>query len=134
MIYSDRRREKVFREENHSFERKILFLELNITFFQSVWLSWVILFRAPAKVNHPKGFTARFMANIWACFCLAFTASYTANLGLKKSLKEKVNSIDILAAFMITKEVYHDLTGLNDRRVRILISKECLDYVGMLDH
>jgi len=57
-------------------------LDLNITFFQSVWLSWVILFRASAKVNNPKGFTSKFMANIWACFCLAFTASYTANLGL----------------------------------------------------
>jgi len=57
-------------------------LDLNITFFQSVWLSWVILFRAPAKYNHPKGFTSKFMGNIWACFCLAFTASYTANLGL----------------------------------------------------
>jgi hypothetical protein len=57
-------------------------LDLNITFFQSVWLSWVILFRAPAKANLPKSFTSKFMTNIWACFCLAFTASYTANLGL----------------------------------------------------
>ncbi|CAF4269283.1 unnamed protein product [Rotaria socialis] len=75
--------------------------DLNITFFQSVWLSWVILFRAPAKVNNPKGFTSKFMANIWACFCLAFTASYTANL----------------AAFMITKDVYFDLSGITDHRI-----------------
>ena len=57
-------------------------LEISLTFFQSVWLSWVVLFRAPAKVNNPKSFTSKFMTNIWACFCLAFTASYTANLGL----------------------------------------------------
>ncbi|CAF1490209.1 unnamed protein product [Adineta steineri] len=75
--------------------------KLNVTFFQSVWLSWVILFRAPAKVNNPKSFTSKFMANIWACFCLAFTASYTANL----------------AAFMITKEEYFDLSGINDIRL-----------------
>lgn len=76
-------------------------LEIDLTFFQSVWLSWVILFRAPAKVNNPKSFTSKFMTNIWACFCLAFTASYTANL----------------AAFMITKDVYFDLTGITDSRV-----------------
>ncbi|CAF4634716.1 unnamed protein product [Rotaria sp. Silwood1] len=75
--------------------------DLNITFFQSVWLSWVILFRAPAKVNNPKGFTSKFMANIWACFCLAFTASYTANL----------------AAFMITKDDYFRLSGITDHRI-----------------
>ncbi|CAF0764536.1 unnamed protein product [Rotaria sordida] len=75
--------------------------DLNITFFQSVWLSWVILFRAPAKVNNPKGFTSKFMANVWACFCLAFTASYTANL----------------AAFMITKDEYFDLSGITDYRI-----------------
>ncbi|CAF1576833.1 unnamed protein product, partial [Adineta steineri] len=69
--------------------------------FQSVWLTWVILFRAPAKVNNPKSFTSKFMANIWACFCLAFTASYTANL----------------AAFMITKDVYFDLSGITDPRI-----------------
>ncbi|CAF2443636.1 unnamed protein product [Rotaria sp. Silwood2] len=75
--------------------------DLNITFFQSVWLSWVILFRAPAKINNPKGFTSKFMANIWACFCLAFTASYTANL----------------AAFMITKDDYFRLSGITDNRI-----------------
>ncbi|CAF3472053.1 unnamed protein product [Rotaria sp. Silwood1] len=75
--------------------------DLHMTFFQSVWLSWVVLFRAPAKVKHPKSFTSKFMANIWACFCLAFTASYTANL----------------AAFMITKKTHFDLSGINDYRL-----------------
>ncbi len=84
MIFFDVKKEKVKSSFVIILKKIILTLELNMTFFQSVWLSWVILFRAPAKVNHPKGFTAKFMANIWACFCLAFTASYTANLGLNE--------------------------------------------------
>ncbi|CAF4448524.1 unnamed protein product [Rotaria sp. Silwood2] len=75
--------------------------DLKMTFPQSVWLTWVVLFRVPAKVIHPKSFTSKFMANIWACFCLAFAASYTANL----------------AAFMITKDTYFDLSGINDYRL-----------------
>lgn len=58
------------------------------------------------------------MANIWACFCLAFTASYTANLGgilFFRSVEERFWSI--LAAFMITKEIYYDLSGITDTRV-----------------
>jgi ionotropic glutamate receptor NMDA 2B len=89
----------------------IKYLDLNITFVQSVWLSWVILFRAPAKINHPKGFTSKFMTNIWACFCLAFTASYTANL----------------AAFMITKDVHFELSGINDYRVCFLYIENNFD-------
>ena len=97
-----------------------------MTFFQSVWLSWVILFRAPAKVNNPKSFTAKFMANIWACFCLAFTASYTANLG-KAHPGNCVYDIHVfLAAFMITKEIYFDLSGINDPRVRTVVSRHRL--------
>lgn len=57
-----------------------------MTFFESVWLTWVVLFRAPAKIKHPKSFTSKFMAHIWACFCLAFIASYTANLGMSRLL------------------------------------------------
>lgn len=82
-IFSGLKEKKVFIELNivQSFSNTIEHLDLNITFSQSVWLSWVVLFRAPAKINSPKGFTSKFMANIWACFCLAFMASYTANLG-----------------------------------------------------
>ncbi len=43
------------------------------------------------------------MANIWACLCLAFAASYTANL----------------ATFMIIRENYPDLKGVEDPRVKI---------------
>jgi hypothetical protein len=64
---------------------------------------WVLLFRVATVVKHPKGFASKFMANVWACLCLAFTASYTANL----------------AAFMIIREDFPDLKGVEDPKVFI---------------
>jgi len=51
----------------------------------------------------PRGVSSRFVASVWALFAVVFTASYTANL----------------AAFMITKEDYDRISGVNDPLVKI---------------
>ncbi|KAG9509185.1 Glutamate receptor ionotropic, NMDA 2A, partial [Fragariocoptes setiger] len=68
---------------------------------RSLWLVVSILFESAVHIDSPKGYTARFMGNVWATFAVVFLAVYTANL----------------TTFMVTREEYLDLSGIDDARL-----------------
>uniref|UniRef100_A0AC35UDE0 Glutamate receptor n=1 Tax=Rhabditophanes sp. KR3021 TaxID=114890 RepID=A0AC35UDE0_9BILA len=68
---------------------------------RSYWLVWATLFSASVSTDVPRSMVSRFMSLVWAAFGLTFLAVYTANL----------------AAFMITRIQFHDLTGVEDYRL-----------------
>uniref|UniRef100_T1IK45 Ionotropic glutamate receptor C-terminal domain-containing protein n=1 Tax=Strigamia maritima TaxID=126957 RepID=T1IK45_STRMM len=77
-----------------------------LSIFLFEWLSpsgYGMKLQAPRAVNVdcPRGYTARYMASVWAMFAVVFIAIYTANL----------------AAFMITREEYYKLSGVEDPKL-----------------
>ncbi|KAI1719509.1 ligated ion channel l-glutamate- and glycine-binding site domain-containing protein [Ditylenchus destructor] len=68
---------------------------------RSYWLVWATLFSASVSTDVPRSCVSRIMSLVWAAFGLTFLAVYTANL----------------AAFMITRVQYYDLSGLDDEKM-----------------
>uniref|UniRef100_A0A1I8IVW0 PBPe domain-containing protein n=1 Tax=Macrostomum lignano TaxID=282301 RepID=A0A1I8IVW0_9PLAT len=68
------------------------------SFPSALTLTWSVLFSHTVQTKSPKCWSARFLLNIYAMFCLVFIASYTANL----------------AAFMVGEGEASDIVGIHD--------------------
>ena len=87
---------------------KLLIFQLlsghKFSLFRTYWLVWATFFSASVNTDIPRSHTARFMTLVWSAGSMAFYAVYTANL----------------AAFMITRTEFFDLSGIDDTRVNRL--------------
>ncbi|XP_070579851.1 glutamate receptor ionotropic, NMDA 2A-like [Ptychodera flava] len=72
------------------------------TLGSSFWIVWALLFNNTVPLKPPKGYTAKFMTNMWGCFCLIFIAMYTANL----------------VAHLIQEKTHDKITGILDEKIQ----------------
>ncbi|XP_023329329.1 glutamate receptor ionotropic, NMDA 2B [Eurytemora carolleeae] len=84
----------------HGYNMKQTHSQGRFSYVRTLWLVWVVLFKAAVNVDCPQEIIL-LLQYIFALFALIFLAIYTANL----------------AAFMITREEYYDLSGVEDIRL-----------------
>ncbi|XP_077980094.1 glutamate receptor ionotropic, NMDA 2B-like [Glandiceps talaboti] len=72
------------------------------TLGSSFWIVWALLFNNTVPLKPPKSYTAKFMTNMWGCFCLIFIAMYTANL----------------VAHLIQEKSHDKISGFNDKKIQ----------------
>ncbi|KAA0703699.1 Glutamate receptor ionotropic, NMDA 3A [Triplophysa tibetana] len=71
------------------------------SFSSALNVCYSILFGRTAAIKPPKCWTGRFLMNLWAIFCLFCLSTYTANL----------------AAVMVGKKTYEQLSGIHDPKL-----------------
>nr|XP_006814677.1 PREDICTED: glutamate receptor ionotropic, NMDA 2B-like [Saccoglossus kowalevskii] len=88
------------------------------TLGSSFWIVWALLFNNTVPLKPPKSYTAKFMTNMWGCFCLIFIAMYTANL----------------VAHLIQEKRHDIISGFTDPKIlRPLDFKPSLRYATVTD-
>ncbi|GIY98820.1 glutamate receptor ionotropic, NMDA 2D [Caerostris extrusa] len=90
-----------FQERSLKIGKKLLNGEHRFSLFRTYWLVWAILFGAAVNVDCPRGYTARFMSNVWAMFAVVFSPSTPPTWRLHDHLREE----------------FYDLTGIEDERL-----------------